>query len=356
MQQKNIRINSVQCYRGIACFMVLLHHTTDFFANYYPLYRYNWFNGLFMPGYIGVDFFFCLSGFIIYYTSRNKLTNIKMLFIFFKSRITRIYPSIWILTLFLILISNFAPDIRTGREHDVSNIFNSLLLFPSLQVPIISTTWSLSFEIMFYGLFGLFSYLSSKSQYYFKILMLIWCTLIVANNFVPGFMVNISNNKLSAFIFNKNNFEFLSGCFIGYLVGKARIDNKILSLIFICSISLLAVTWYLLFCNVILRDSSCSLFILDVIFCSVIFEKNYYYTHKINFKLPSWLIYMGDASFSIYIFHLPFLPFTANKIETYFSSFSNFYKVSYVVVFLLIGSLIFYHVVEKPINKFFHHS
>jgi exopolysaccharide production protein ExoZ len=54
----------LQIARAIAALIVVLHHITGagtFYLNFNPV------GGIFMVGWNGVDFFFVLSGFIIYY-------------------------------------------------------------------------------------------------------------------------------------------------------------------------------------------------------------------------------------------------------------------------------------------------
>ena len=54
------RLYTLQMFRGLAAILVLMAHATLFFDS-----KYVW--GVFSEGTTGVDFFFVLSGFIIYF-------------------------------------------------------------------------------------------------------------------------------------------------------------------------------------------------------------------------------------------------------------------------------------------------
>lgn len=60
----NNKLFSLQYLRGIAAFFVVLYHATVLFKKYY---NYDYLFDLFNTGYMGVDVFFILSGFIIFY-------------------------------------------------------------------------------------------------------------------------------------------------------------------------------------------------------------------------------------------------------------------------------------------------
>jgi len=79
--------------RFFACFAVFLHHCVDFTSpagdtTHHGLY------GILWQGWSGVSFFFVLSGFILAYTYRDRLTRADgpALRGFYASRIARIYP------------------------------------------------------------------------------------------------------------------------------------------------------------------------------------------------------------------------------------------------------------------------
>ena len=75
--------------RGIAAFLVLLAHaslSSNVFYGGEPFFGFWKFGGF------GVDFFFVLSGFIIYWVHADESKSMASMSRYFKKRIIRIYP------------------------------------------------------------------------------------------------------------------------------------------------------------------------------------------------------------------------------------------------------------------------
>src|SRR5690349_9010218 len=108
MQRK---LNSLQICRGLAALLVLLFHATfmsQTYLDYRPL------DGVFRFGYSGVDFFFVLSGFIIFWAHHGELGHPTALRPYVRRRFVRIYPLYWIVAILLTPIYFGLPH----RFHD----------------------------------------------------------------------------------------------------------------------------------------------------------------------------------------------------------------------------------------------
>ena len=79
-----MRIKELDAMRGIAALSVVLFHFTFGF-------NHNDTNTFFHKGYLGVQLFFIISGFVIFMTF-EKTQNIK---VFLLGRFTRLYPAYW---------------------------------------------------------------------------------------------------------------------------------------------------------------------------------------------------------------------------------------------------------------------
>jgi len=136
--------------RGLAALMVAAFHMNaaakaeEFDAGIF---------GLFRGGAVGVDIFFVLSGFIIYYVaSRSQNWSPKQ---FMRGRFFRIYPMHWLsligaLTLFYGLWFATGDASRIPTFH---TIFASVFLLP-VDTYVISIAWTLAVEMLFYILFA----------------------------------------------------------------------------------------------------------------------------------------------------------------------------------------------------------
>ncbi len=94
-------------------------------------------------GWVGVEIFFVLSGFVIAYSAEGSSA-----FVFFRSRFLRLMPAVWIcasLVFAVLLVGDFVPF-----KELISHYLKSLALIP--KNPWIDPVyWSLCVEIFFYG-------------------------------------------------------------------------------------------------------------------------------------------------------------------------------------------------------------
>ena len=82
------KLDSLQAGRGIAALIVVLHHANQAADHFFHGDgRYDALN----YGYLGVDFFFVLSGFIIYHTASRQLGNGRTFNTFFTLRMVRVF-------------------------------------------------------------------------------------------------------------------------------------------------------------------------------------------------------------------------------------------------------------------------
>lgn len=96
------RLNLIQVFRGLAAVLVVFAHTDLIYnqnLNQDFLFKITTFGGS------GVDFFFVLSGFIMFYIHQKDIGHQNKLGIFLFKRFTRVYPLYWIILTSKILSS-----------------------------------------------------------------------------------------------------------------------------------------------------------------------------------------------------------------------------------------------------------
>lgn len=112
-------------------------------------------------GYKGVDIFFVISGFVMYYSlyfkSRPKAFN------FIINRLTKIYFLYWVALILLYVIKPFKVE---------ASFFKSFFLIPG-HYSILGVSWSLSYELYFYFLIGTVVYLV-RNKYHKEIFYLLF--------------------------------------------------------------------------------------------------------------------------------------------------------------------------------------
>lgn len=138
-------LNSIQFMRLVAALSVLYGHLA-----WWVLPGRNWAgcgkDDLFC-GAIGVDIFFCISGFLMAVTTQNKAAGIRTSFGFFIRRLFRIWPLYAAVTVFYKVV------LMTWYDTDLGSLFFLPYKSPTgFWDPALSPGWTLNFEMYFYAL------------------------------------------------------------------------------------------------------------------------------------------------------------------------------------------------------------
>jgi exopolysaccharide production protein ExoZ len=150
MTRKGQKLLGIQTARGVAALLVVLYHACRMIA--LPQYAgHLGLHGALEFGHAGVDFFFVLSGFIIYYVHHVDFDRPRNLARYAWRRVTRIYPSYWLVTAFVVVLLALKHDPALTITH----LLKSFLLFPDTQDPFLSVAWTLIHEMLFYGIFAI---------------------------------------------------------------------------------------------------------------------------------------------------------------------------------------------------------
>lgn len=146
------KIESINILRFLAAVSVMLYHYTFMFYhrgnNYtdFGLLRY-----LFQYGYLGVDLFFIISGFVVALSAEGRTFKE-----FTISRLTRLYPVLWASVSLTYLVFLYAPHVGESSISFIKYLAN-LTMIPQLfqQGAVDGSYWSLLIEIKFYIFIGL---------------------------------------------------------------------------------------------------------------------------------------------------------------------------------------------------------
>jgi len=162
---------------------------------------------LFKGGEIGVDIFFVISGFIMFYIAQGRTGLTWQAFM--KARFWRILPPYWVI-LSLYVIAAFAMMVVLGDSSRVPDIQSFIISYLLLPYPdhIIIIAWTLSVELLFYIVFALTFF--AKGLKATLVAMLVWVGLAFA------FTYWVENQVLwLSFALNSVVLEFLFGILLG---------------------------------------------------------------------------------------------------------------------------------------------
>jgi peptidoglycan/LPS O-acetylase OafA/YrhL len=147
---------SLQGGRAIAALLVVLYHSA---GSIFASDRY-WgedpSNHFFDFGHAGVEFFFVLSGFIIFYVHRSDLNHPDLFVSYLRRRLLRIHPIYWLILSTIIGVYFLVPSLGNGFERDFLVIVSSyLLIHLNTGYSVLQVSWTLYHEMLFYFLFSL---------------------------------------------------------------------------------------------------------------------------------------------------------------------------------------------------------
>lgn len=336
--------------RGVAAWWVVLYHFSEPLIGVVP----TWFQTTVSFGYLAVDLFFILSGYVIYTSAGDALGNFSRLSIrrFILSRWIRIYP-LHFAVLLLYLLNPLAlwlfgssgiPEGRYSTDYFIASIFlvHNLGVFESLQWNIPS--WSISVEFAAYLICPfLIAFGASRLKSSLTLLMI---------GVVSGFV-------LLAYLFSVNAksslgdaiptmglirclFEFWVGLCLGAICEKCRLPDN--------------------FWNRVLRTMMLTLL---VVFSIGLFSAGVpdYYFVPIVFFLVIFLFVQGDAMFSAVlstpgIHYLGLISYSTYLIHYFVKDWVKFLSeeiglLQFVIyiVFCFACSILAYAFIERPSQK-----
>jgi exopolysaccharide production protein ExoZ len=107
----------------------------------------------------GVDAFFIVSGFIMYYLSHDKFGSARNAATFLKRRFMRVAPMYWLFTALMLIALAVFHDHIIHNDIDLAIAIKSLLFIPTVRAdgdtyPILAVGWTLNYEIFFYLMFA----------------------------------------------------------------------------------------------------------------------------------------------------------------------------------------------------------
>ena len=318
---------------------------------------YHFFPKTFKSGFIGVDIFFTISGFLISSIIFKEIHNNSFLFLeFYKRRIRRIFPCL-LLVIFSTYIFGFLFLFRTeffslNRHILGATTFSSNFLLlneagyfdlASLHKPLIHL-WSLAIEEQFYIFMPLCLFLLAKFSSKNFLIFLIFFTLL--SLILNAFQV-FSNKSEWAFYFPLSRaFEFLIGTISAYLViYKSRlIDSLNRNFFSLLGALLLGASIFVITGNDNFPGFYVLLPTIGAAFVIIGGPHSFLGRSILSNKL---LIFIGLISYPLYLWHYPILSFTFILKNGVVSIVDK--------LLILIASLILatftYFLIEKPIKK-----
>lgn len=278
-----------------------------------------WYQNFASIGFVGVNFFFVLSGFILVYTYEGPELGVRK---FWWARFARIYPA-YILSLivaapfFFFAVRHLdLPFFAWSQRHLVEACVLTLALLqswvPQAALTWNSVCWSLSVEAFFYFVFPFFLLRTKKlaPKTLFVCLIALWLVSLTFSfsyvHFHPDGIEKINSGETNLFWKNVLSFnplvrlpEFLIGMLTCRLfLARSGADKFATALVLAGLVGVVAVVLF----SPQIPNPVLSAGLLSPAFAAII----YGIAHQpkwTSFLAAPWLVLLGDASYSLYLLH-----------------------------------------------------
>ena len=289
------RLANIQALRGLAALMVLFAHVKEAEIDYGGA-------GVLLPhwlymGVVGVDLFFLVSGFVMVHVASAAPHGVTAAKRFAFNRAARIFPLYWAVT--LILMALYAgKNVLFQEATPFPNPIRTFLLLPDDHYPLLPVGWTLVHEMYFYAVFSVFILFRRAKAVTF---LAIWASAVLVANIVGW----TSINAWTKIAFNPLTFEFIAGAVIALILRNGFHAHAYTALAI--GVCILAVET--LFFAADLYPDVMGKFGLRAAFFGVPFALILYGAAAVEAKngriAPLWLRSTGDASYALYLIHVP---------------------------------------------------
>ncbi|MBC1374335.1 acyltransferase family protein [Listeria farberi] len=347
-------VPSIDGLRALAVIAVIAYHL-----------NFSWAKG----GFIGVDIFFVLSGYLITNIlltqwEKNQSLQLKQ---FWLRRFRRLIPAVYVMIVVVVIYSVFFhPEILKNLRGDaiasffyVSNwwfIFHNISYFDSFGLPSpLKNLWSLAIEEQFYMVWPLFLLVFLKWVKNPKLLLKIviglglLSAILMTVLYVPG-----TDPSRVYYGTDTRAFDLLAGCALAFVWPFNRLSPVVpkkskAALNIAGTISILFFVLFTAFVSeyqpFLYRGGLLFVAILGVIMIATISHPASYLSKIFSFKPLRWI---GTRSYGIYLWHYPIITLTTPVLEI---TQPNIWRAILQVAATVIIAELSFRFIETPIRK-----
>ena len=276
-------------------------------------------------GYLGVDFFFVLSGFIIHYTMADSKRTAGE---FAYNRLTRVFVPYWPIGLCLAIAYTVVPHLSAAVDYSWSWI-STITLFPTEHDPALAVAWTLQHELVFYLTYAALHF---KNRVFAGLSL--WVFLIAASHFFGDADLPILRLMLSSI-----NLEFVAGVLAAAVILRKFPFNAMV-VVSISATLLIAFT---------VRGAEHSDSILVGLAIAVLLPLLCRAEKEGKIRVANILVEGGNVSYAIYLTHNPLIALTSRAF--------GFFQVNWAIALFLsalisvIAGTAYYLLWERPVMR-----
>ncbi len=313
---------------------------------------------LFPSGFIGVDIFFVISGFLITGIIYNSLANNQFSFArFYSRRLWRLQPvfiCLLLVTAVVALIYCLPDDlIQYSKSLRKTSLYISNIFFSNTttgyfapdgkQFPLLHT-WSLSIEWQCYLILPLGLFLLYRSFGKEKVPKVIYVLTLLS--FFLAFYGSVYHTAYTYYLLSSRIFEFLIGACVALNSSRLPLNKYFLN--FITLLALFSLFYIATLEGVSLGfPNAYALIICAATAVLILVGNNSATNFVIRFLSLKWLVFIGLISYSLYIWHWPLFAFSR-----YMGLTENPLMRSIIFAITFIIAYCSWRFIEKPARNF----
>ena len=329
----NARIHYVDGLRGIAIIFVVFFHAYSRWGSIEPFRQNEFFHAIFSYGWLGVQLFFAISGYVIY-MSILRSDNIIM---FASSRYLRLAPAMFIASILIYFTSFLIPERPLGTSNIIDFLPCLTFIDPGLLSKITGfdvrsldgSFWSLYVEVKFYFLAAIAFFIMKDKKLNFLLLLDVAWLLLLGAKYLPF------NN----FVFTKflEALNYVGVQYYGWFmtgVYAFRFDsNRTLGNLVVLILMSISAALTTSFGNVQITVAAS--------LTAILFLCPLFVTSVRNILSSSLLLFFGFISYPLYLIHQNIVTGLAIKLHNLLPSLPPYiYPVPFIILVVLVAFIL----------------
>ncbi|MEL7540182.1 MAG: acyltransferase [Pseudomonadota bacterium] len=314
------QIKSIQALRALAALAVMLAHL-------YGVENKHSEGALILTdaalaGVSGVDLFFVISGFIMFWIAGDSAQSIRNSGRFIFARVMRIYPVWWLfagaMSAYFYLSYGTPWDAAIVEQFGIGgwqHLVKSMFLIPHEALPVLQVGWTLIHEMYFYLVFALLLLLPRS---YRMPALFVWAITIIAS--VSAQVTGYTADSIFSLVLFPMTLEFLIGGAAAWAMkkyaGQFRWIALALGLVWLISAFAIIDFTVAIYSTPTLRTIAFGPAFGLLVYALVSFEQS----SRLGEFIPQSIVKVGDWSYSLYLSHLLVISAVARLFYPRFSA------------------------------------
>jgi peptidoglycan/LPS O-acetylase OafA/YrhL len=345
IRHKPIRYYEIDLLRFIAALAVVFFHYTyrGYHGNHLSPVEYPALGEVFKYGYLGVQLFFMISGYVVLLSAQGKTLGQ-----FFTSRVMRLYPAYWVAcTLCFVVVRLFGPAVHTPGwsvflDASIKSYLYSMSMLQSFfgVRDLDGVYWTLGVEISFYFLVALL--IAFRWMKHLLLVLSVWLAYCALASTV------LSDNAFSVLLFPQHAPFFIAGMVFYLLQTRQAAPWRLYVLLTASYVLSLKCAFVTAAANTASYQQVFSPLVAVTILtcCFGLFLLIIY--RKINLGHAKWLGWAGALTYPLYLLHhnIGFVLYQhlGGRVEKYTLLMG-------IVLLMLVAAYALHQLVEKRFSK-----